>query len=417
MSLRAYSEAIHLGHKKMDCHVAALLAMTNQEKCMGTQEITTLQMLRETVARWRAAGDSVALVPTMGALHAGHMALVNAAQAEAKRVIVSIFVNPTQFGPGEDFTRYPRPIVRDMEYLRKAGVDAAWLPSAEQMYPQGFKTSIHVAGVSAGLEGDARPGHFDGVATVVAKLLLQVMPDVALFGEKDYQQLCVVQRLAQDLNIPSHIVGVPTVREADGLALSSRNMYLTAEQMYPQGFKTSIHVAGVSAGLEGDARPGHFDGVATVVAKLLLQVMPDVALFGEKDYQQLCVVQRLAQDLNIPSHIVGVPTVREADGLALSSRNMYLTAEQRSIAPALYNELKSLAQNLAMPANAGIQLLIDNAKANILAAGFAAVDYLELRDAQLLEPLVRLDRAARLIAAARLGTTRLLDNLAVEAAC
>lgn len=319
MSLRAYSEAIHLGHKKMDCHVAALLAMTNQEKCMGTQEITTLQMLRETVARWRAAGDSVALVPTMGALHAGHMALVNAAQAEAKRVIVSIFVNPTQFGPGEDFTRYPRPIVRDMEYLRKAGVDAAWLPSAEQMYPQGFKTSIHVAGVSAGLEGDARPGHFDGVATVVAKLLLQVMPDVALFGEKDYQQLCVVQRLAQDLNIPSHIVGVPTVREADGLALSSRNMYLTTEQ--------------------------------------------------------------------------------------------------RSIAPALYNELKSLAQNLAMPANAGIQLLIDNAKANILAAGFAAVDYLELRDAQLLEPLVRLDRAARLIAAARLGTTRLLDNLAVEAAC
>lgn len=280
-----------------------------------TLELTRISFLREAVGQWRAAGDSIALVPTMGALHVGHLALIKAAQTEAKRVVVSIFVNPTQFGPNEDFTHYPRPLAKDLAMLTEAGVDAAWLPSAQEMYPEGFKTSIHVAQLSDGMEGDARPGHFDGVATVVAKLLLQIMPDVAVFGEKDYQQLCVIKRLVEDLNMSCRIMGVPTVREADGLALSSRNQYLTSEQ--------------------------------------------------------------------------------------------------RTIAPALYSELKSLAQNLVMPANAGIQLLMDNAKANILVAGFAAVDYLELRDAHTLAPLAAHQSPARLLAAARLGKTRLLDNIEV----
>ena len=193
-----------------------------------TLEVTRISSLRDTVQAWRAAGETVALVPTMGALHAGHMALVAAAKAQAKRVIVSIFVNPTQFGPNEDFHRYPRPLSRDLELLRDAGVDAAWLPTVEEMYPEGFTTRIEVGAISAGLDGQFRPGHFAGVATVVAKLLLQVQPDVALFGEKDYQQLCVIKQMARDLDLPVKILGVPTVREADGLALSSRNQYLNS---------------------------------------------------------------------------------------------------------------------------------------------------------------------------------------------
>lgn len=195
-----------------------------------TLELTTVKSLRETVAAWRACGDSIALVPTMGALHEGHLSLVKAAQQKAKRVVVSIFVNPTQFGPNEDFNRYPRPLEKDLALLRSAGVDAAWLPTVEEMYPAGFATTVRVAGLSEVLDGAHRPGHFDGVATVVNKLLLQVAPDIACFGEKDYQQLCVIKRLALDLNLPVDIIGVPTLREADGLAMSSRNQYLSSSQ-------------------------------------------------------------------------------------------------------------------------------------------------------------------------------------------
>ncbi len=289
--------------------------MTNEEISMDTLRLTRISLLRETVAQWRAAGESIALVPTMGALHAGHIALVKAAQTHAKRVVVSIFVNPTQFGPNEDFSRYPRPLENDLSMLRDAGADAAWLPSLEEMYPAGFASSIHVAGVSDGMEGAARPGHFDGVATVVAKLLLQVAPDYALFGEKDYQQLCVVKAMVRDLDIPCQIIGMPTVREADGLALSSRNQYLTPAQ--------------------------------------------------------------------------------------------------RAVAPALHAELQSLATQLAMAGKGDIQPLMDAAKANILAAGFESLDYLELRDASNLEPLAQLSSPARLIVAARLGSTRLLDNISI----
>jgi len=269
--------------------------------------------LRRQVAGWRAAGERVALVPTMGALHAGHLALVAAAQAQCRRTVVSIFVNPKQFGPREDFAAYPRPETDDLTKL-------------------------------AGAEAD--------------------------------------------------LVFIPTVNE-----------------MYPAGFTTSISLGGPAEGLDGAHRPGHFDGVATVVAKLLIQAAPDAAFFGEKDYQQLLVVRRMARDLDLPVEIVGVPTVREPDGLALSSRNVYLSAEERRTAPSLHRAMSEAAAAIA--AGALPAPVLAGAIAALGDAGFA-VDYLELRDAATLAPLAGSPRQpARLLAAARLGRTRLIDNVPV----
>jgi len=269
--------------------------------------------LRQRVSGWRAAGERVGLVPTMGALHAGHLALVAAARAACRRVVVSIFVNPKQFGPREDFSTYPRPEADDLAKLAPAGADLAFIPAVEEMYPDGFATTISVGGPSAGLCG-------------------------------------------------AH-------------------------------------------------RPGHFDGVATVVAKLLIQSTPHAAFFGEKDYQQLMVVRRMARDLDLPIEIVGVPTVREADGLALSSRNIYLSAEERRIAPNLNRAMREAAT--AIIEGAPRAAILRRAVAALSDAGFV-VEYLELRDAETLAPLPAAPTTpARLLAAVHLGRTRLIDNIAV----
>jgi pantoate--beta-alanine ligase len=282
-----------------------------------TIAFTENKSLHETLAAWRAAGDIIALVPTMGALHLGHLALVAQAKKQAQRVVVSIFVNPTQFGPNEDFNRYPRPLENDLALLRAAAVDAVWLP--------------------------------------------------------------------------------------------------TPAAMYPQGFSTSIRVAGISEQLDGQCRPGHFDGVATIVTKLLLHVAPNIAFFGEKDYQQLCVIKQLVDDLNIPVTIIGVPTIREGDGLALSSRNQYLSAAERAIAPQLYATLCTLAAHIATHgASTDIDAQLTTAQNALHDAGFSRIDYLQLRAHDSLAPLAHYATPARLLVAAWLGTTRLIDNVRID---
>lgn len=274
-----------------------------------------MQIVRtsEELTRVRAGigSSKLALVPTMGALHPGHMALVEAAKAHADKVAATIFVNPMQFGANEDLGRYPRQEQEDARLLAENGCDLLWMPSVDDIYPKGFSTRITVSGVSARWEGEARPGHFDGVATVVAKLLLSVRPDVALFGEKDFQQLAVIRRMVADLNIPVEIVGVPTVREPDGLALSSRNVYLsTQERQQAIGLPRALHAA-----------------------------------------------------------------------------------------------------KRAIRAGQPVSSALDEAKAALLARGFSRVDYVALVDSATLEPLDSPQGEARLIAAAALGSTRLIDNL------
>jgi pantoate--beta-alanine ligase len=192
--------------------------------------VRTVVEMRAAVAGWRKAGERVALVPTMGALHEGHLSLVRLALSRADRAVASVFVNPTQFGPNEDFAAYPRDEARDAALLASEGCDLLFAPAVEEMYAPGFATTVNVGGVTEPMDGAARPGHFAGVATVVAKLLLQCGPDLAVFGEKDYQQLQVIRRLVRDLDIPVEIVGAPIARAPDGLALSSRNAYLSSAE-------------------------------------------------------------------------------------------------------------------------------------------------------------------------------------------
>ncbi|MBI5040759.1 MAG: pantoate--beta-alanine ligase [Gammaproteobacteria bacterium] len=208
----------------------------------------SIESLREHVAIWRAAGARIGFVPTMGNLHAGHVQLIEVARTHCERVVASIFVNPLQFGPNEDFTRYPRTPEADCAALESAGADLVFMPSVATMYPQPLEqlTRVSVPQLGDILEGAHRPGHFDGVTTVVARLFNLVQPDVAVFGEKDWQQLAIIRRMVDDLGWPIDIVGVPTVRDADGLALSSRNAYLTAAQraMAPSLARTLNEVAG-----------------------------------------------------------------------------------------------------------------------------------------------------------------------------
>ncbi len=281
--------------------------------------IHRLDQLRNEIASLRAEGESVALVPTMGALHEGHLTLVRAALKQANRVVVSIFVNPTQFGPNEDLDAYPRTLEADSALLEQEGVDLLWAPSADEMYPDGFATSIGVDGVSADFCGASRPGHFAGVATVVCKLFNQVRPDVALFGEKDWQQLAVIRRMGRDLDL------------------------------------TLPHV---------DA-------------------------------------------------IIGVPTVREEDGLALSSRNRYLDAEHRTKAAALPAAMREAIAKIE--GGEPVAQALAKLEQALLSGGFSKVDYAALADAQTLKRIDALgDRPARLLVAAHIQNTRLIDNMAVR---
>jgi pantoate--beta-alanine ligase len=268
---------------------------------------------------WRKNTHRIGFVPTMGALHAGHLRLVDAARQSCDAVVVSIFVNPLQFGAGEDFSRYPRETETDAALLHGAGADLLYTPSVGDMYPDGFATTLHIDG------------------------------------------------------------------------------HLTAT-------------------LCGAHRPGHFDGMATVVAKLLHQVEPDMAFFGEKDYQQLCVIRRLVRDLDLRVQVTGVPTVREVDGLALSSRNRYLNDSERAIAPELYGTLLWAHEHIfAARLFVEVAAVVEEARRRLRTAGFSKVDYVQLLDADSLLPPTRLDqlRQCRLFAAAILGKARLIDNLAM----
>ena len=277
------------------------------------QIVRTVADLRAQVASWRAQGLSVGLVPTMGALHDGHLSLVRQSVSETARTCATLFVNPKQFNPNEDLAAYPRDEAGDVAKLRPAGADLLFAPEVHEMYPPGATTQVSVPGI-----GDI---------------------------------------------------------------------------------------------LEGESRAGFFTGVATIVAKLLLQALPDAAFFGEKDYQQLQVIKRMTADLDIPVRIIGAPTIREADGLAMSSRNAYLSAEERAVAPTLYAVINQVAEAV----RGGTDAIKCGAEASekLLAAGFSKVDYVTVRNSESLEPVVSTTEPARVLAAATLGKARLIDNIAV----
>ncbi len=259
------------------------------------QIIHRLSALRDRLKFIRSSGGTVALVPTMGALHDGHMALIKVARQQADHVVVSVFVNPRQFGPAEDFAAYPRPEDADAAKLVEGEVDMLWMPSVEEMYPAGYATTVSVSALGDGLCGAARPGHLDGVATVVCKLFNQVRPDLALFGEKDWQQLTIIRRVAADLDLGVDVIGVPTVRDKDGLALSSRNAYLTKAQRkaavaLPNALKLAI------AAVEGGADTGaELARVAAVLVKAGFDVPDYVTLAGAEDLLPMAVLDRPAR--------------------------------------------------------------------------------------------------------------------------
>lgn len=280
---------------------------------MSLKIVRTVKELRTATQKARAQGDRIGLVPTMGALHHGHLSLVDQIAPVAETIVVSIFVNPSQFGEGEDFQAYPRNEAEDVKKLSGTNASIVYIPGVDEMYPEGDTTTVSVGGISENFEGAVRPGHFDGVATVVSKLLLQCQPDAAIFGEKDYQQLAVIRRFVRDLAIPVDIMGAPIIRESDGLAASSRNVYLSTQERFIAG---------------------KFNVMLNSATKALVSGQP-------------------------------VADVEKSTTAAL------------------------------------------------LDAGFNAVDYVAVVCAETLTPLDKINKPARIVAAARLGSTRLLDNMAV----
>ncbi len=280
---------------------------------MTTTIVRSISDLRRLTGNWRQEGKKGAIVPTMGALHAGHLSLVQAARAKADEVLVTIFLNPKQFNNLDDLKNYPKTEAADIAKLKEAGVSAVFIPPATEMYPDGFNTTVSVGGLT------------------------------------------------------------------DGLC--------------------------------GEKRPGHFEGVATVVAKLFLQSGADLAFFGEKDFQQLQIIRKLARDLDIPTEVVGCPTVREEDGLAMSSRNALLSSHERQVAPRLASILSETVEKISAETN--LQALLDEARSDILASGFREVEYLELRSEEDLRLVESINSPMRLFVAACLGQTRLIDNMPV----
>jgi pantoate--beta-alanine ligase len=259
------------------------------------QIIHRLSPLKDRLKLLRANGGSVALVPTMGALHDGHMTLVKAAQQQADHVVVSIFVNPKQFGPNEDLATYPRPADADAALLAEHMVDLLWMPDVDEVYPQGFATTISVAGLGDGLCGAARPGHFDGVATVVSKLFNQVRPDMALFGEKDWQQLAIIRRMALDLDMGVDVIGVPIVRDGDGLALSSRNAYLTKDERQAAVALPTAMKASITQMEAGDEVAAALQGISAKLLKAGFQEPDYVTLCGADDLEPMNMLNRPAR--------------------------------------------------------------------------------------------------------------------------
>lgn len=261
------------------------------------ETVATIPALRARMLAWRASRTRVALVPTMGNLHAGHQSLLAAAHARADHVVASIFVNPLQFGPNEDFSRYPRTLQQDQQLLAQAGCDLLFAPSVDEIYPHGDQlTRVQVRGLSEILCGQFRPGHFDGVATVVAKLLIIVAPDVAVFGEKDYQQLLIIRRMATDLALPVEIVGAPVVRAPDGLALSSRNQYLSAEERTraPAIYRA---LRAAAAAIEGGTTD--YAALERAGAAALTQAGMKVDYFAVRDAQDLAVAAASSTQLAV----------------------------------------------------------------------------------------------------------------------
>jgi len=263
----------------------------------------TLRDIRLAVSDARRTGRRVGLVPTMGALHRGHYSLIDAARSECGFVVVSIFVNPTQFGPNEDYEQYPRPLEADLGGCRDHGVDAVFVPDAEAMYPPGFATTVHVSGLTDRLCGARRPGHFDGVCTVVAKLLNIVAPDAAYFGAKDYQQAVVIRRMVADLNMPPEVRVCPTVREPDGLAISSRNAYLSGPQREQAAelFRSLRLAEGLIR--QGRREPGEI--TAAVRARLA-----EKAPLGDVDYVEIVDAETLADVQRVQGPVVVALAVR-----------------------------------------------------------------------------------------------------------